>query len=1161
MKQNLFDILQTKMAAPSLLKKKGTFVVDEVLGASLLIASNFLKNKGRYNVITTNLYNAQKVYDLLSSFIGEDNCLFFPMDEMLRTDNIKASKEMLAQRLYVMDELSRRDNYVLICHAASMLRFLPSPRLFKEKTIFFEEGKNYNLEQLKELLIKNGYTRVTKIDSSMQFALRGDILDIYSVNNANPIRLEFFDDELESIRYFDIATQRSIKRIQNISILPSYDIILTEEEKNTFENKLLNRLEEDTKIIGEVLGHSLEEIVKRHIEHIKDNVLDESIYKYYGYIQETHFSILDYSSNSINIICNKEGLENTSRILEEEATDYFYAQFEKGFSLSHLGMYQNYYNTINEHRCVYCHPLAHSENDIVFNVRNILGGTNSINGAYPLISSYQETSKKLLLCLTSEQQRNSIEYLLREHDIEFERTEGLQIPTKQIGVSIFSLENGFELVEDGIVVLTAKELLGFRNKTSRFMNRYKSAVILKSYQDLTPGDYVVHEQYGIGRFLDVQTLENNGVHRDYLHIQYAGSDVLYVPVEQFKLVRKFVGKEGAAPKINKLNSNEWEKTKKKIKERVNEIADRLLALYSERSKATGFAFKEDDEFQETFENQFPFELTEGQQEALKEIKDDMEKPIPMDRLLCGDVGFGKTELAFRAAFKAINSGKQVALLCPTTLLARQHYERAIERFTNFGIKIAIFSRLVSESTQKKYMKGLEDGSIHLAIGTHRLLSKEINFKDLGLLIVDEEQRFGVEQKERIKELKTSVDVLTLTATPIPRTLQMSLVGIRNLSQLNTAPMNRMPIQTYVMPQKDDVIKELLERELARKGQVFYVHNVVDTIYSKATKIQSFVKDARVAVVHGQMERDQIEDTMIKFYNGEIDVLVCTSIIETGIDVANANMIIIENADCFGLSQLYQIKGRVGRGNRIAYAYLLYKERKQLNEDAAKRLKAIQEFTELGSGYKIAQRDLMIRGAGDMLGPEQAGFIDSVGIDMYIELLNEAITEKQNPNQSNKLMERKPNKLINIDAYIPSEYASKGEKINLYKEIDGVNDFDGLKDVEDKIKDIYGTIPEEVNRLFIKKTIDLYQQEYWFKDFVEYNDHIDLICSKEFSNIDGIGFTLFKELQKYLLILKVNIQNKELKLSIKKRDYWLKDYQDISSIIYKLAMKYKESEEL
>ena len=575
-----------------------------------------------------------------------------------------------------------------------------------------------------------------------------------------------------------------------------------------------------------------------------------------------------------------------------------------------------------------------------------------------------------------------------------------------------------------------------------------------------------------------------------------------------------------------------------------------MHLYIERSKMKGFSFSPDDEFQDEFDKSFPYDFTPDQDKAMREIKNDMESSAPMDRLLCGDVGYGKTELAFRAAFKAINSGKQVALLCPTTLLARQHYELALERFSKFDIKIALFSRLVPEKMQQKYMQGIKDGTIHFAIGTHRLLSKEIEFNNLGLLIIDEEQRFGVEQKERLKELKTNIDVLTLTATPIPRTLQISLLGVRSMSIINTAPQFRMPIQTYVIPFNIDIAKELIQRELGRKGQVFYLHNNISTLYMCANRLHRLMPEVSIGVIHGGLDKEEVEDTMMKFYNGEIDVLVCTSIIENGIDIPNANMIIVEDSENYGLAQLYQIKGRVGRSDRIAYAYLMYSPHKVLKEKAQKRLKAIQDFTELGSGYKIAQRDLMIRGSGDVLGPEQAGFIDSIGLDMYIKLLNEAVKEKITGEKA-EAPEASPT--LTIDAYIPNSFASDSDKIELYQEILSSPSLEALSATKIRTRDIFGRMPPEVELLFQKRNVDLLVKEARVESLQEKDRIVELILGDEYIYIRGIGNTLFQAIIPFLQVVKISYLNNKFKISLTKRNNWIADLENIlKSLVNVLA---------
>ena len=782
--------------------------------------------------------------------------------------------------------------------------------------------------------------------------------------------------------------------------------------------------------------------------------------------------------------------------------------------------------------------------DIIFNCKNIPFEVNKNSDVINIIHTYLNLNYSINISLASKERLNSIIELLNAQNLPFEMVKEYSLPTKtHIGLAISNLNIGFVLEDEKVVFLTSKELFNEKIRITRFDNRFKEATILKSHEDLSPGDYVVHEYQGIGQFLELQTLEVEGKHQDYLKLAYHGGEILYVPLSQFQLIRKYLGKEGARPRLSRLHTKDWEKTKEKIKQRIHDLAERLFNLYVERSKIEGFQFNKDDEFQKAFEDNCEFELTKDQLKSLDEIKKDMESNHPMDRLLCGDVGFGKTEVAFRAIFKAINSGKQAVILCPTTLLARQHFEVAQKRFGDFDIKIAIFSRLVPEKKQKEYIEQIRQGKIHLIIGTHRLLSKDITYNDLGLLVVDEEQRFGVEQKERIKELKSNIDVLTLSATPIPRTLQISLLGVRSLSQINTPPNERMPIQTYVTPYNKDLVKELIQRELGREGQVFYLHNNIETIYEIASRLKRALPTANIAVAHGKMTKNDIEDTMMKFYSGDVQVLVCTSIIENGIDVPNANMIIVDDSERYGLAQLYQIKGRVGRGNRIAYAYLMYNGNKVLKEDTQKRLRALQDFTALGSGYKIAQRDLMIRGAGDILGPEQAGFIDSIGLDMYIKLLNEAVKEKidgvdHEPEEYNKTLS------LAFDAYIPKEYASDSDKIELYQDILAVSNLDSLNSIKSKTRDIYGKMPEEVEQLFYKRAIDLMVKQCEIKDIKENKNNVELYLGDNFINVKGIGNILFEALMPYLSIIKISYLNHKFKIVMTKHGNWLIDLENI-----------------
>lgn len=1128
--------------------------MDDTIGISLLFSSLFLEKKKNYLIVTSNLYNAQRVASLISSIIGDDNVLLFPSDDVLRCELLTSSKELLAQRLFVLGESLKNKPRIVICHTSSLLVPLPTPLEFKNNVIHFEKGKSYDLNEIRKILVNCGYSRVNKIDQSLQFASRGDILDIFSPNYLRPIRIEFFDDEIDAIHYFDVSNQTSCEELNDIDILPSNDLLITDKELNKFKENLFNQASKDCEFLDNDKKELLNQMSINDYEKISSHVYYPRAYKYYLYIKERVSSISDYFDFDIVFISNEKQIMSTIEFLKNESRDYLSSLNQQGKIISHLELYRNFDDVIKNEKCILrSNQLRSNYDEIEFKSNPIIYSKDNIYKIDDLITSYLSNNDKLLLLVSNKMQLDTVINCLNNLKLEYEYVEGLCLPNKKIGISIFSIDEGFELPEQKICVLSSKELFGF-HKNSHLVSRYKEASIVKNYDDLKPGDYVVHEYYGIGRFLDIQTLEIEGIHRDFLHIQYADDGVLYVPLNQFRLVRKYAAREGASPKLSTLGTKSWEKTKEKIKERVNLLADRLFKLYSERASIQGFAFQEDDELQKQFENEFPYELTKDQETSLQEIKKDMESPYAMDRLLCGDVGFGKTEVAFRAIFKAINSGKQAAMLCPTTLLARQHYELALQRFQNYGIKIAVISRLVPEKKQKEYIEGIKNGSIHLVIGTHRLLSKDFQFKDLGLLVVDEEQRFGVEQKELIKEMKNNIDVLSLSATPIPRTMQLSLVGVRPLSQINSAPTNRSPIQTYVAPYKNEVVKELIERELSRNGQVFYIHNEVYSINICVSKIKRLVPNASVDYVHGKMNKNEIEDVMMRFYNGDIDVLVATSIVENGIDVPNANLLIVEDADHFGLSQLYQIKGRVGRGDRIAYAYLFYKEDKILSDVASKRLKAIQDFVDLGSGYKIAQRDLMIRGAGDILGPEQAGFIDSIGLDLYLKLMNEVIEEKKT---GLKKEPPKPVKLLKLDAYIPGEYASKEDKIELYQEIENAQKLDELTKIKAKVRDIYGRLPSEVSLLFRKRRLDILLTGEEFADINEQGNTIVLVLSKKFSSLNGVGSDLFIGLRPYLDNLTVTYHQSILRIAMKKEDNWLKELETIVDVIITIDKNYKE----
>ena len=766
-----------------------------------------------------------------------------------------------------------------------------------------------------------------------------------------------------------------------------------------------------------------------------------------------------------------------------------------------MNLFRDLYEVIDR-KSVNFKPFAQSDKDVLFNARAIMINNDDEAMIINQIRAYLKLSK-VVVALDDDHQLKLMTELFDRHEMAYtligikdEIYPGLNIAVNKIGF-------GIELVDEKIVIISANELFKTRNIKKPKYFKYKNAKVLKDYQELNIGDYVVHDNHGIGQYLGIKTLEVQGFHKDYLYVAYAGDDTLYIPVEQFKMIRKYSSNEGKVPKINKLGGSQWQKTKAKARSKVDDIADKLIEIYSARINQPGYAFPSDSEIQLEFERSFGYELTVDQLRSVEEIKADMEKSQPMDRLLCGDVGFGKTEVALRAAFKAILGNKQVAFLCPTTILSMQHYKTMIARFKDFPVKIALLNRFTSTKEKKQILSDLKLGNIDLLVGTHRILSKDIVFKDIGLLCIDEEQRFGVKQKEKIKEYRKTIDVLTLTATPIPRTLQMSLMGIRGLSQIETPPKNRQPVQTYVIEKNNVLIKQIIERELARDGQVFYLYNRTSQIANVAYNITLSVPGARVAVGHGQMDKNELEDVMMRFVNKEFNVLVCTTIIETGIDIPNANTIIVEDADKFGLSQLYQIKGRVGRSNRGAYAYLLYNPTKVLNEEASKRLKAIKEFTELGSGYKIAMRDLAIRGSGDILGGTQSGFIDSIGFEMYMKILQDAINEKMGKEDVEAEKEIKSVN-VKVDGYIPHDYVSSDiEKLELYQRLDNAKTISGVDHLKSEFIDYYGKLPEEVSTLVEKRKLDILASTEIIENLAEVKGKMEITFTKGYSqNVKG-----------------------------------------------------------
>lgn len=1145
--KHILELIQNNPAVDKFLNGQNRLVIQDNIALAYLVSAAFIKSHKNISIVTNNLYTAQNIYEQISSLIGEDNCLLFPMDEIFHQTNYAYSKEILSQRLYVMHRSLQKKNRILITHTIASKRYLPSPELYFENNLLFEKGHSYNLTNICKKLSDMAFMRVNKVDQSLQFALRGDILDIFPINAEKPIRIEFFDDEIESIRYFDIESQISSTEIDKVEIFPSTDLLFYEEDKKEAKDRILEKLKNDIKFLDFSKRDSLIKKVNGDIDLIENGNFDENLYCYFHYFfSNKKYNIFDYFHSDINIIYNLDEVQASLTLQDKESMEYILELYENGLSLNDTAQSIDFNEIIRPLNNINTYSYyVNGSDDYSLDIKAIPFYASNLYNSINLINEYQSNGYKVFVAL-KEQYLNKFTEFLNNNKIKYESDENLdKIDT--ISLKEEDLPFGMEFVQEKIIYLTKREIFSYKQNLTVFSSRYKKATILNSYEELQIGDYVVHEENGIGKYEGIVTLTANEVTQDYLKILYANEQILYIPLIKFSSIRKYVSREGAVPRLSRIGGKDWSNTKEKIKAQVNFLAERLIKLYAERQSTVGYAFKEDDEFQKEFEEAFPYNLTKDQIKAVTEIKQDMERPIPMDRLLCGDVGFGKTEVAFRAAFKAILSNKQVALLCPTTILAKQHYDVANSRFGLFGIKIALFSRFVSEKKQQEYIKDIKENKIQLIIGTHRLLSKDIVFNDLGLLIVDEEQRFGVEHKERIKEISKNVDVLTLTATPIPRTLQMSLLGIRNLSQLQTPPNLRMPIQTYVLPFNRRLAKEAISRELSRGGQVFYLHNYVSSIAQTAKKIQEDLPQAKVGIVHAKMDKDDIDDIMSEFYMGNIDVLVCTSIVEAGLDIPNANTIIIENADNFGLSQLYQIKGRVGRSNRVAYAYLFYNDKKILNETAEKRLKAIKDFTELGSGFKIAQKDLNIRGAGDILGSEQSGFIETVGMDMYVDILNEVINDKKGIISENKKLKTTN---ITIGGYIPSSYALDSDKIQLYQEIEACNNLSSIEILRRKMRDIYGRLPKEVEKILLKRKIDILSSSKNIESVFE-EESIIVTLTKDISMMNGFATILSQKLKDIVDDIYVKFVDKRFVIKITKNkkalDNLLLILQSVNSI--------------
>ena len=1019
-------------------------ITDEV---KVLYTYNLYKKYNKNILYVTNtLYQANQIFQSLSCYTND--VLLFPMDDFLTSEALAISPELEMNRIETLTSIIDNKPKIVVTNLMGYLRYLPSKQKFSNAFVNIKINDEYDIKKLIEKFYNIGYKRETIVTKTGEMAIRGYIVDIFPINCINPIRIEFFGDNVESLRIFNTDDQRTINKINEIKISPNSEFIIDKYDENIIrKQKYLNK-----------------------------------------YIDVC--SINDYLDTSYTIFDNFNEIENAYTKLLEEINEY-----NLSLGLDKNVKYMNNLENIYNKNVIYLNNFKNN----VYNTQ--YKNTYEIE---PFSKNPIEINKRLnnylknntiIICFDNRYSLNKFIDSLENKNIVI--TNENEIFNNKINLIIKKIRKGFSY--NNYIIISENEIFGKSDKIIKYKTNFKFGKKISNITKLSKGDYVVHNIHGIGRYVGLKTLEQNGIKKDYLLIEYKGDDKLYIPVEKIELISKYSSNEGIVPKLNKLGGSEWSKTKLRVKNKIEDIAAKLLELYAKREASVGYSFLKDTEEQAIFESKFEYEETSDQLKVIDEIKKDMENTYPMDRLLCGDVGYGKTEVAFRAMFKAVMSNKQVAFLCPTTILSNQHYQSAINRFSDFAVNIEVLNRFVPTSKVKKILKELEEGKIDILIGTHRILSNDVKFKDLGLLVIDEEQRFGVKHKEKIKEYKTNVDVLTLSATPIPRTLQMSMAGIRSLSLIETPPCNRYPVQTYVLEENKAIIKDAIYKELSRNGQVFILYNDIENMKQKVLQIHSLVPEAKILSAHGRMNKTEIENIMNSFINKEADILICTTIIETGIDIPNVNTLLILDADRFGLSQLYQIRGRVGRSNKIAYCYLMYTKGKTLSDVAHKRLNVIKEFTELGSGFSIAMRDLSIRGAGDILGSEQAGFIDTIGIELYLNMLNEEVEKlKGTIKQKDDVITEKP--LINIETSIDNNYIDEEElKIEIHKKINTIDSYDSLNKIKEELEDRFGPLSDKMiiymhEELFEKMSINLN-----ITNIRQTRNFIEIILPKELTN--------------------------------------------------------------
>lgn len=1035
------------------ISKTGPIAISGLVDVEKLhvLAGIFNETKRPMVLVTYNEIQARKLYQDLKKLIKQT--YFFPKKEITSYDYVAQSKEIEYKRIDVLNKMylakKQKEPIIIVTTIEAVMQKMVAKDTLYQNVIDFEVGKTYLLDEIKEKLVGLGYERSDLIENKGQFSIRGGIVDV-GLSEKIGVRIEFWGDEVDSIRFFQISSQRSTEMLKEITIFPAHELIVQD-------------LSEAVKNIQEKYPEEIEDI-----ELIKNGDYISKINKYFNEFYENQASFLDYMSDEYLLLLDEKSKINQreSNIIEDNNKLIASLVEKEKFVPEAIENISKFEYNFEEKQIIYL-----EQNDSIKNIQKYYFETREIN-FYNLqldllladIVTYQKNKKKVVLLAGNEISAKKLCNILKENQINYKyEQEAENVKPGEIIVTIGGFSSGFENYDLNLIVISLQnnfeEPVKRKKKLSSTFKDSEKIV----FADLKPGDIVVHQTHGIGQFIGVNTITADGVTKDYIKIKYRNDDILYVPANSLDSVRKYIGGgDNSSPRLNKLGGKEWSATTSKVKKNLEAVAKDLIELYAKRQKIKGFSFSPDTPWQKQFEDSFPYTETDDQLRCIQDVKKDMEKPQPMDRLLCGDVGYGKTEVAIRAAFKAVMDQKQVAYLVPTTILANQQYEEFKTRMQEFAINVELLNRFKTKKEQDEIIKKLKLGEVDVIVGTHRLLSEDVNFKDLGLLIIDEEHRFGVKDKEKIKKLRTNIDVLTMTATPIPRTLHMSIVGVRDMSVIYEPPHNRKPVQTYVLEYDQEVITEAITKEIERGGQVFYLFNQVEGIEKKANEISMLVPEAKVGFAHGKMSGRELEEIMESFINHEINVLVCTTILESGIDIPNANTIIVENADRLGLAQLYQIRGRVGRSDKQAYAYITYKRDKLLSEVADKRLKAIKEFTEFGSGFKIAMRDLEIRGAGSMLGEMQHGHMEKVGYDTYCKLLDEVIKEMQGI----EVVEEQDVQIdLAVSSYIPDNFIeNSSQKIEIYQNIALCRTEEELQNVIDEVIDRYGRLPKELENL-------------------------------------------------------------------------------------------------